>query len=122
MSKKQKTWHIRIGHMVDAISLIEKFTENFDDEENFYEDIKAVSAVERQFQILGDASKAIPDHIRIKYDHIEWRDIKEMRNFIVHDYDDVEHYVLWNTIQEYLPDLKDKLQKLKEDIENDQNQ
>lgn len=35
-----------------------------------------------------------------------------MRNRIVHDYDNVDLSVLWGTIKESLPDLKDKLKDI----------
>ena len=35
-----------------------------------------------------------------------------MRNRIVHDYENVDLSVLWGTITESLPDLKDKLKEL----------
>ena len=35
-----------------------------------------------------------------------------MRNRIVHDYENVDLSVLWGTIKESLPDLKDKLQDI----------
>ena len=53
-----------------------------------------------------------------KYAYIPWNSIKGMRNRIVHDYENVDLSVLWGTIKESLPDLKDKLKDI---ILNDTN-
>lgn len=47
-----------------------------------------------------------------KYKNIPWNSIKGMRNRIVHDYENVDLSVLWGTIKESLPDLKDKLKDI----------
>ena len=48
----------------------------------------------------------------VKYYNIPWNSIKGMRNRIVHDYDNVDLSVLWGTIKESLPELKDKLKDI----------
>lgn len=47
-----------------------------------------------------------------KYPSIPWRSIKEMRNRIVHDYENVDLSVLWATIKESLPELKNELKDI----------
>lgn len=47
-----------------------------------------------------------------KYDEIPWKSIKGMRNKIVHDYENVDLSVLWGTIKNSLPDLKDRLKNI----------
>ena len=47
-----------------------------------------------------------------KYTNIPWNSIKGMRNRIVHDYENIVLSVLWGTIKECLPDLKDKLKDI----------
>ena len=43
------------------------------------------------------------------YTNIPWNSIRGMRNRIVHDYENVDLSVLWGTIKESLPELKEKL-------------
>lgn len=47
-----------------------------------------------------------------QYTNIPWKSIKGMRNRIVHDYENVDLSVLWGTIKESLPELKDKLKDI----------
>ena len=47
-----------------------------------------------------------------KYKTIPWKSIKGMRNRIVHDYENVDLSVLWGTIKESLPELKEQLEDI----------
>lgn len=47
-----------------------------------------------------------------KYNTIPWNSIRGMRNRIVHDYENVDLSVLWGTIKESLPNLKDQLKDI----------
>ena len=47
-----------------------------------------------------------------KYKNIPWNSIKGMRNKIVHDYENVDLSVLWGTIKESLPKLKNDLKDI----------
>ncbi len=46
------------------------------------------------------------------YTNIPWNSIRGMRNRIVHDYENIDLSVLWGTIKESLPDLKDNLKDI----------
>ncbi len=48
-----------LSEMIDAVEAIEDFTHGMD-KEDFMCDAKTKSAVVRQFEILGEAAKAIP--------------------------------------------------------------
>ena len=54
---------------------------------------------------MGEASARLPDDFKELYPQIEWRIIKDFRNFIIHDYFGINHQIVWDTIQFKLPDL-----------------
>ena len=107
---------IRIRHIVDAINKIQSYVSGISETE-FYEDEKTIQAVERNFEIIGEAAKRVPDDIQNKYTGVEWLDMRDMRNFIIHQYDDVEEHVLWNTIKTDLPPLLKKLEQILGELE-----
>jgi len=86
---------------VDAMSL-----------ENFLQDRKTYSAVIREFEIIGEATKYLPEDLFQKYDEIEWRDIKDFRNLLIHEYFGVDHRIVWNTICEDVPKLKITIERI----------
>ena len=63
-----------VKDILDSILAIEKFVEGMDFEE-FREDDKTSSAVIRKFEIIGEATKHIPDEIRQKYPDIPWKEM-----------------------------------------------
>ena len=94
-----------------AIISIEKFIEGLDFEQ-FKLDDKTSSAVIRKFEIIGEATKNIPDTIRKEYSQIPWKDITGMRDKLIHAYSEVDLKLVWTTIHQRLPDLKSIIEKL----------
>ena len=68
-------------------------------------------AVERELEIIGEAvSKLLkinPD-ISISYS----RQIVDLRNKVIHAYDNVNHIVIWSVVMNYLPTLKLEVETL----------
>ena len=101
-------WLFRIEHILEAINRIETYTEKTTVIE-FSQNRMMRDAVERNFEIIGEAVIHIPTQIKEKHQQIPWHKMKAMRNFIVHQYDEVEEIAVWNTIKNDLPDLKEKI-------------
>ena len=72
----------------------------------FAKDRKTYSAVIREFEIIGEATKHLPEDLLQKYNRVAWRDIKDFRNILIHEYFGVDFDIVWNTIQTDLPFLK----------------
>ncbi|MHB1179568.1 MAG: HepT-like ribonuclease domain-containing protein [Daejeonella sp.] len=73
--------------------------------ENYEADAKTKDAVERNFEIIGEAASRIPEDFKKLHDRIEWRIIKDFRNFIIHEYFGINNLIVWDIIQHRLPDL-----------------
>ena len=88
-----------------------QFTEgmNF---ESFSKDEKTIYAVIRAVEIIGEATRNIPEEIRAKYPEIPWRDASNMRNKLVHRYFGINIEVIWQTLNEDLPMLATTLQEI----------
>ncbi len=101
--------HKRLADALEAASAIERFTDGHT-QDDFESNELLHSAVERKFEIIGEALKlaelADPSVIeRVP----ELRKIIGMRNRIIHAYDVVDHDVLWTTLRKWLPTLKRQL-------------
>lgn len=97
--------------MLDNANRAMRFTEGFD-YETFSKDEKSVYAVIRAVEIIGEATRNIPDEVRGKYPEIPWREAADMRNKLVHRYFGINLEVIWQTISEDLPMLANMLQKI----------
>jgi uncharacterized protein with HEPN domain len=94
-----------------AITAILDYTRGYN-LEKYEADLKTRHAVERNFEIIGEAASRIPQHFKDLHPHIEWRIIKDFRNFIIHDYFGINHQIVWDTIEFRLQDLLQEITAL----------
>ncbi|MCA1785491.1 MAG: DUF86 domain-containing protein [Desulfobacteraceae bacterium] len=106
-----RNWQFRIQDILDAAQLIIRYTENMTFEQ-FQKDQKTVDAVLQQLMIIGEAASHVPDGAVIKSSDIDWKQIRGIRNVIVHEYFRVSKQIVWNTVKEDLPFIIEPLKKL----------
>jgi uncharacterized protein with HEPN domain len=99
-----------LADILDAPKAVRRFTagvslDDFKANEEKYE------AVNRKFEIIGEAARRLSPEARKIFPEIPWNLVTAMRNIIVHDYDDVDLDVVWNTAQRDLPPLIARLEK-----------
>lgn len=88
----------------------------------FAKDDKTVYAVIRAVKVVGEAAVSVPEDVRLKYPAIPWRDVKGVRNKLVHQYFGINLEVVWQTVQEDLPmliPLLENILKQEDQQEND---
>lgn len=110
-SKSSRDETFRIKDIVASIEKIEKYTKNLTSSE-FKKNSLVIDAVIRNFEIIGEASSSISLSVQKEHPEIPWKQMTEMRNFLIHEYFGVDVVTVWETSQKYLPDLKSKLKKL----------
>ncbi len=106
-----RDWALRIADILDAIAAIEVFTAGMD-YDAFAKDRKTIDAVLHNLVTIGEAATRIPDAVVAAYPEIPWRDMRDMRNIIVHEYFGVNKRIVWGTVHENLPGLVEPLQRL----------
>jgi uncharacterized protein with HEPN domain len=82
------------------------------DYESFYRDETLKRAFVRSIEIIGEASKKLPEDIKTMQPDIEWRKVTGMRDRLVHDYFGVDYTIVWDVALNKLPDLRVKLNNL----------
>jgi uncharacterized protein with HEPN domain len=95
----------------ESLDKIEDFTTGIS-LDDFEQDVKTIDAVLRNLEIIGEASKHIPKSISERYTNVDWKAIREMRNIIAHEYFGVRLEIIWKTIEERLPELKETIEKI----------
>jgi len=106
-----RDYTIYVKDMVAAIESIEAFIAGMGFEE-FARDDKTLSAVLRKLEVLGEASKQVPEEIRAKHSDVPWREMAGMRDKLIHFYFGVDEALVWQTITNKIPDVKRRLQSI----------
>ncbi|MBU1159894.1 DUF86 domain-containing protein [Patescibacteria group bacterium] len=102
-----------INDIIDSIASIERFINDIDFD-NFKNDEKTIYAVIRALEIIGESAKNISEDIKKKHTEIPWKNISGTRDKLIHEYFGVNKNVVWDTIKKDLPDLKEKIEKLRD--------
>lgn len=104
-----------IHHILDEIDYI--LTQISDmDYDSFVRNPTLKRAFVRSLEIIGEASKKIPEDVREMQPHIEWRKVTGMRDRLIHDYFGVDYTIVWDVATNKLQDLHSNLKILLEAI------
>ncbi len=93
-----------LSDILDSGDAIQEFVRGLSFAE-FCKDRKTYSAVIREFEIIGEAVGKISEELKQKRQEVEWQDIKDFRNLLIHEYFGVELVIVWKVVQEDLPTL-----------------
>jgi uncharacterized protein with HEPN domain len=116
MSKEKRDYILFLEDILNALEKIENYTKNLSFEE-FADNGMAVDAVVRNFEIIGEATKNVPEEIKEKYPEVEWKEAAGFRDVLIHDYFGIDLEAIWDTIKKnLLPFKKHILKVLKSEL------
>ena len=92
--------------IINSVDRIKDYTRNMN-YDDFVEGRKTYDAVIHNLQIIGEATKQVPEIIRQKYPDIPWRQVAGLRDVIAHTYFMVNPEIVWNIINTELNPLRD---------------
>lgn len=96
--------NIRLRHMLDSALEAVKFADG-KSREDLDNDRKLVLAIMKSIEIIGEAASKVSENCQVENDKIPWRDIIGMRNRMIHGYFEVNHDIVWETVQTDIPRL-----------------
>ena len=97
-----------LGDIEAHVDLAVQFTAGLD-YAAFCEDTRTIYAVTRCLEIISEASRRLPDDLKMRHPAIPWRDIAGAGNVYRHDYEDVAARIIWDTVQLALPPLRNTI-------------
>ncbi|MGH7909416.1 MAG: HepT-like ribonuclease domain-containing protein [Thermodesulfobacteriota bacterium] len=97
--------------ILESAEKIERYTHGLSFE-GFEGNDLVIDAVIRNFEIIGEASKNIPENLRRKHNELPWKRMIGFRNTAIHKYFEVDLETLWIVIKERLPEIKPIIQQI----------
>ena len=93
----------------DSAKAIQRFLEGISLDQ-FKANEEKYEAVTRKFEIIGEAARRLSPEVRNKFPEIPWKLVTAMRNILIHDYDNVDLRVVYDTAQRDVPLLIARLE------------
>jgi uncharacterized protein with HEPN domain len=83
--------------------------------EQLASDGKTVDAVVRNLEIIGEAARQPPEAFRKAHPEVRWRRVVGLRDILIHAYFGVDLQIVWDIVQNKLPDLRRKIDAMLRD-------
>ena len=109
MSQRDDDQSLRdmLSHAREAVSLTHgRSRADLDDDRVLY------LSVTRLIEIVGEAARRVSAERRSRHPELPWREIVGMRDRIAHGYDIVDRDIVWVVVNDDLPPLIGRLQRI----------
>lgn len=102
--------------MIRSIAWIEEDTKGHS-LESFAKNRRLRQLVERNIEIVSEASRRLPDKLKAKFPDIPWKAVAGIGNVMRHDYEEIAPKILWDVVRGDLKDLKRAAQAMLREID-----
>lgn len=101
---------LRLQDILEAIDNILEFTT--DGHDTFLKEKRTQHAVIRNFEVMGEAAKRMPEPFRLAHPEIPWSLMARTRDKLIHDYPGIDPLVIWRAVIHDLPPLRARIEQL----------
>ena len=102
---------VYLRHILDEIAFLKRISDGRTLDDLINDDYFA-HAVRSAIEVIGEATKNVPDRVKKEHPDIPWREMAALRDRIIHGYFRIDYSVVWNVIKDDLPELEQKISAL----------
>ena len=95
---------MRLEHIAEAIQRLQTYAGDLSEEE-LEADVLRYYGIVKNIEIIGEAARMLTDQFKEAHSEVDWRSIGDMRNFLVHEYFQVDSEVVFSVIHSEIPEL-----------------
>ena len=106
-----RNWQLRIADIIEAIEKCLAYVDEMTFDQ-FVDDPKTIDAVIRNIAVIGEAARNVPEEVIDQNSSLPWREMRDIRNVVVHEYFGVDNKVVWDTLQRNPPPLIPELKRM----------
>jgi uncharacterized protein with HEPN domain len=66
----------------------------------------------RSLEVIGEATKNLPETFRREHDQVDWRSVAGMRDRLIHGYFGVDYEIVWDVVETKLPAFREEIRRL----------
>jgi uncharacterized protein with HEPN domain len=96
---------MRLEHIAEAIERLQTHAGNLAEDE-LKKDVMRYYGIVKNIEIIGEAARMLTEDFKAAHPAVDWRSISGMRNFLVHEYFQVDSDTVFSVIHNEIPDLK----------------
>jgi uncharacterized protein with HEPN domain len=111
VKKIERNYAMYLQDILVAMTRIAEYLEGYDFDQ-FKKDYKTVDAVIRNFEIIGEASRKLPDHIKENNPDLPWDEMYLLRNKVSHEYFGIDYEIIWDVCINHLPENRKQIQSI----------
>ena len=115
--REQRNDPKRLKDMLQAIDNILQYIEGLD-MSAFIADKRTYHAVIYNLMIMGEAANMLTHEFRETHAGTQWRQVTNMRNFLIHGYHNVEEDLVWEAVSKDLQPLRKQIESYLDETTN----
>lgn len=108
----RRPYNVFLDDMCEAIDKVGRYIEGLT-YETFVSNDMVVDAVIRNLEIIGEAARCIPEHVRNSGPEIPWSKMTGLRNLVAHEYFGVDLSIIWQIASKNIVDTKPLIEALR---------
>lgn len=114
---RKKIHLLALSDIIECMNRIEDYTEGVD-YDSFSCNQMLIDAVIRNLEVIGEASRNVPENIRNGHPEIPWKKMIGLRNILIHEYFGVDESIVWEIATKNMKETKPYILKVIQDVED----